>query len=192
MDIPTIEPTGFTQGVTVKWTKDLTPDYPASQGWTLAYSFRKENGTGAGADALEKTAVASGDAFAVTLSTADTNGKTVGKWIWTAFISKSGERYQVDSGSLVIKQDLSQVTSAYDGRSDAKKALDNATAIWQGVTLEKSYTIDGRVWTSHDMAEIILMKNRAQTDYNDELAAERATNGQGTGRKIKVRFSKPK
>lgn len=186
-DIPGIEPTEIVAGTTVKWTKDLSAHYPADGGWSLAYNFRKENGTGAGADALDKTATASGKKFSVTLSTTETN-KTIGKWVWSAFVSKAGERYRVDLGSLEIKQDLATVTTTFDGRSDAKKSYDNALAIWKAVTADGSYTIGGRTWTGRDLPEIIAYVDRCKADYLAELQAERIANGEGSKRKILTRF----
>lgn len=186
-DIPEIEPTEIIQGVTVKWTKDLSDHYPADGGWTLTYNFRKENGTGAGSDALNKTASADGKKFSVTLSTTET-AKTIGKWVWSAFVSKGSDRYRVDSGSLEIKQDLAGVTATFDGRSDAKKAYDNALAIWKGVTETGAYTIGGRTWTGRDLPQIIAYVDRCKADYSRELQAERIANGEGSRRKILTRF----
>lgn len=186
-DIPEIEPTEIVAATTVKWTKDLSDHYPADDGWILSYSFRKENGTGAGSDALDKTASASGKKFSVTLSTTETN-KTIGKWVWSAFVSKAGERYRIDSGSLEIKRDLATVTTTFDGRSDAKIAYDNALAIWKGVTETGAYTIGGRTWTGRDLPQIIAYVDRCKADYFRELQAERIANGEGSKRKILTRF----
>lgn len=186
-DIPEIEPTEIIASTTVKWTKDLSDHYPADGGWTLTYNFRKENGTGTGSDALDKTASASGKKFSITLSTTETN-KTIGKWVWSAFVSKAGERYRVDFGSFEIKRDLATVTTTFDGRSDAKIAYDNALAIWKAVTADGSYTISGRTWTGRDLPELIAYVDRCKADYLAELQAERIANGEGSKRKILTRF----
>lgn len=190
-DIPLIEPTEITAKTTVKWEKDLSDHYPAST-WTLKYYFRLENGTGAGNDALDKTAAQDTDdldIFAVTLSSTDT-AKTVGRWVWQAYVEKSGERYRVDAGSFELKQNLLDVTATYDGRSHAKTMLDAIESVLEGRAAYSDLELDhhGRRVRSMTHKELIEARDYYRARYAEEQAKEKRDNGQATGRRILTRF----
>lgn len=182
-DIPKKEPSEIIIGDTIKWRReDLSAHYPASS-WTLNYALR-------GPAVIDITATADGDNFSVSVAKTTTAGWTVGDYWWAAYVSKGTERYQIDSGTVKLKPNLSAIASGtYDGRSDAKIAYDNAIDIWKNVKRYGSYSIAGRTFTLRDMPEIIAYVDRCKADYLREVKAEKIANGEASGGKVLVRFT---
>lgn len=102
--ISTIEPTKLVAGDTSKWERSFA-DYPASDGWVLAYAFR-------GIGKFDVTATADGDKYAITLPAATTAAIDEGLYEWTASVTKAAERYTLCSGSLILAPNLAAVTDA--------------------------------------------------------------------------------
>jgi hypothetical protein len=93
------EPTTLTTGETAVWRRSVS-DFPASEGWNLAYHF-------AGAAAFTASAEAESDAsYLVTLAAVTTESLAAGTYPWVAYATRgegaSLERYRVDSGVLVL------------------------------------------------------------------------------------------
>jgi len=97
---PTIEPYELIAGDTLKFDKTVV-DYTPADGWSLSYSFRSNTGTGFDISATSNT-----NDYSVTVAASTTTGYTAGVYAWQAYVTKSGERYLVDSGKLVIKANL--------------------------------------------------------------------------------------
>lgn len=183
--IPSSEPIRAVSGDTIAWTKSLA-DYSADDGWALTYNFRPENSVGA----LNVTASAVGADFAATITAAQSAGMLAGIWHWHAYVTKTTERYQVDSGTLHLSPNLATITNAVDLRSSAKKAYDNALAAWEAVKLGQSVTLNGRTYTQHNLKDLILFVNLCKSDYAKELQAEQfETLGINT-RRIGVRLTR--
>jgi len=91
------------------------PKYPASDGWTL------EPPTISGGTPPIKitsaTPVADGSAFLVTFAAAEMAKLNPGRHAWAALVTKADERYQADSGSLLVAADLS---TAYAGAAQSR------------------------------------------------------------------------
>lgn len=188
-DIPTKEPTVIVAGTTVKWTKDLSAHYPASQGWSLVYSLRLQTGSGTGDDALDLTAAADGDAFSITIPSTDTV-KTAGLWCWASYIQKDTERYRIDEGTFSLEPDLSAISSTFDGRSHAKTVLDAIEAVIEGRASkdQQSYAIGGRQLARTPIVDLLLLRDRYKAEYEREVAKDRIEKGLGSGSKILMRF----
>src|SRR3990167_10017627 len=93
--------------------------------------------------------------------------KTPGKWVWSAFVSKSGERYPIDNGTLNITRDLASVSTTYDGRSHVKKVLDAIEATIEGTATKEqtSMSIAGRTITRRTVQELLVLKDRYKAEY---------------------------
>src|SRR5262245_39210568 len=141
--VPDVEPTTFTAGDTVTWTRQLR-DYPASDGWALSYSFREEKGGGK----LDVTASGSDDTFTTTIPAASTSLLNAGTWQWAAYSSKSGQRYTVANGSVVITPDLAVTDFNRDLRTSKKKAYDNAREAMETFSKSKMCILNGRTYTA--------------------------------------------
>lgn len=180
--IPTIEPTTFAAGDTVKWTKALA-DFLATDGWTLKYFIR-------GAKALDLTAETSGTDFLSTISATDSAALDPGEYAWTARVSNGDEVYTVGSGSFTITPDLSIQTEGYDSRSQTKRTLDKLRDALEGLSSKKvaSKTINGNTYTLKNLNELITAITKLQAEYEQELATARIKKGLGSGRFIKSRM----
>jgi len=183
--IPSSEPITATAGDTIAWIKSI-PDYPASDGWILSYALRLQQGAGL----LNKNATASGSDFSITITAAESAVMPAGLWIWSAYVTKAGERYQVGKGSLTLSPNLAAIDYSIDFRSSAKKALDNALAMWEAVKLGQTVMLNGRTYTQHNLKDLIAFVNQCKADYAKEVQTEQfETTGVNT-RRIGVRLSR--
>jgi hypothetical protein len=184
--IPAVEPSTIIAGDTIPWTKSF-PDYLASAGWALTYAFRYENGSGK----VDVTASAAGSDFAVTMLAVDTAKMKSGVWVWAAYVTKAAERYQVASGSVTVLQNLATLDSQADLRSPKKRAYDNALVAWESVKLGQTVQLNGRIYTQHNLASLIVYVDRCKADYQSELDAQKVAATGINPRHIGVRFGRP-
>lgn len=182
-ETPNIEPSEITKGDTITFLKSF-PDYPASQGWSLAYTF-------AGPSKQTVSSSADGDSFLVSTSS---SSWTAGDYWYQGVVSKGSEKYTVSTGALTVRPALSDVTGTYDGRSHVKKVLDALEAAIEGRAsrTDKEYELDmggSRRRIQHmTHAELIQAHARYKDLYRQELQTELLNKGLGTGRKIRTRF----
>ena len=167
MPVQDQEPTTIRSGDLISWNKDLSSDYAANNGWSLLYTLTLQSDF---SKRLQITAAANGAAFLATLTKAQTAVLTPGTYNLFGHVEKASERYQVYQGTTQVLPDLA-VLNIGDHRSPAKRALDNARAIWQAISIGQEMTINGRTFTSRDITEIILLIDRAELDYQKELQA---------------------
>src|SRR5436190_4803275 len=120
----TSEPSQFIAGDTVTWLKSLT-DYAASDGWTLTYEFRGNT---------RKTIVCSADGsdFLATIDAATSATFAAGRYFVFGYATKAGARYTVWQGEVVVKQNPAAGSSAFDGRTHARKCLGAIEAVLEG------------------------------------------------------------
>lgn len=132
------EPQQISAGDTVKWENTFS-GYPASAGWAVVYSLRNST------QQIDITATANGDAFSVSVPSTTTESWVAGDYVWSAFASKSGERYTVGSGRIKIRPNLG-VSSPVDARTYNEKMLDAIRASLQGTATSQvqEYTIGNR------------------------------------------------
>ncbi|MBU0752375.1 MAG: hypothetical protein KJ787_13965 [Gammaproteobacteria bacterium] len=182
-DIPTTEPSALRSGDTWKWTKTLA-DYPASV-WTLTYRFKNSSA------GFEVVATASGDDYSVTVAAATTSGYASGTYSWQAQVSAAGEKFTVDTGTLVVDPNLftGTASAAQDVRSHARKTL-AAIESWiesrnPGVA---EYEIAGRRMKYIPISDLLKMRQHYKAEVAAEDAREAIANGLGTGRKIQFRI----
>ena len=181
--IPTTEPLQFTAGDSVKWTIAI-PDYAASDGNVLSYSF--VNSAGA---FTESTSTADGDSHAIVITAADSVDFTAGVYTWQAYITTSGsERYQVRAGTTLVKTNYA--TGAFDSRSHVKKVLDAIEEVIEGRASEDAaaLSVAGRSITKMTLEELISARSKYMAQYQVELKAERISAGLGSGSTVRIRF----
>ncbi len=159
--------------------------YPASAGWSLSYALR-------GPSVINLTAAASGDDFHVQATAATTATWIPGRYNWVATCSLSGQRYTVASGVLTIEPDLVQQVAGYDGRSQAKQALDDAHAALAGFRASrgriKKYTIGTRTMEFESIADILAEISYWKLRVANEDTASSLAAGLGNPRRLQVRF----
>ena len=181
--IPTTEPALIVAGDTVKWTKSLA-DYSAADGWALSYTLVNS------ANRYVFSATASGADFAVTVAAATTANYAAGLYDWRAQVSKAGEVFTVGSGQLTVQPSFA---SATDGRSSAKKSLDQVVAyLADSANLQAAeYEIAGRRLKRLSIPELLALKSHLSAEVQRETAASRAAAGLPDQRRIFTRFQAP-
>jgi hypothetical protein len=168
-----MEPTSIRAGDLVTWTRSLS-DYPADQGWTLAYTLINASAK------ITITASASGADHVVSVAAATTAGYATGNYRWIARVTKSTEIYTVDEGSLTIFPNLAALTT-YDGRTWDETMLEAIKAAMQGTATatQLSYEINGR------RVEHMSVKDRIEWLSFFEMRVAQQANG-GKRKLIKV------
>lgn len=187
--IPTTEPSDFAAGDSVFW--NLTdPNYPPSEGWALTYAFLGPSTFQLGP--AEITPDNATDSYQVRVPAATTATKTPGTYRWYRIFTNAGtgeRNAEAAVGATVIRTDpanAGNVISDAETQLAAYKSLRDKL-VSGGV---KSYTIDNRSFTKHDLPYI----NRMIGIYSRKVRNERASAKDGRpvfGRKIGVRITQP-
>lgn len=179
------EPTSFTAGDTVSWTRSLA-DYPASASWVLHY--RLINATAK----YDITGTASGSDHLIAVQASTTAAYAAGTYTWQAYVTKAAERYTVGTGTVEIKPDLAAVSAAgYDSRTPARKALDalNAGLETFGSNAHvQAYSIEGREMKYRTFADFMAARDRLAQEVAREELAQRTAAGLPGKSKLRVAF----
>lgn len=186
VDIPTTEPTIFTAGDTVKWTREL-PDYTSGDGWVLTYAFRNAAGK------LDATASGSGSTHSTTLAASATKALPPGVYQWAAYVTKAAasERYEIARGSVVVLQNMAEA-AAFDARTTARRAVDDLRAAL--ATMRSSggrvrrYRIADREMEFETVADLLKLLRYWEGQVSSEDAAARIAAGLGSRTRVQVRF----
>lgn len=178
----------FTSGESIKFEKSFAL-YPATE-WTLVYHVR---GKGKGFDL---TATANGLNFVVEISAEVSDKSSAGQYFYQGFVSKGSEKILVDSGSVNILPNLSQIQTdaEYDGRSDAEKVLAAIDAVLanRATTDQQSYVIGNRQLTRIPVPDLLLLRDKYQTIVNNQKRRKAMASGLPFLKNIDVRFNNPK
>lgn len=185
--------TTITAGDSANWVDDpvaLKDGRLASpaDGWQLTYALR-------GPSQLDVSASASGTQWACAVSASDSAGLTVGLYNWVAIVAKGSERFTVGGGQVTVTVDLTTVTTAFDGRSQAQKALtdcETALATFNNTGGRvKKYEIAGRSMEFQTIGDLMTLHAFWKAKVLAEGAAQATANGLGNPRNLFVRFVKP-
>src|SRR5688572_20765454 len=165
----------FRAGDTFKLLFDLD-DYPAGDGWALDYIL-------AGATNQTIAATVVDGEFQVLADTATTAAWTAGNYTAFAQVSKDGETFTIELGSMRL---LGALADGYDGRSHVKKTLDALEALIEGKASKDvdSYSIAGRQLTKMKPDELLKWLNQYRQLYRAELAALSVKQGKRAGNLI--------
>lgn len=114
-----------------------------------------------------------------------------GTYWWQAILTATGYRRVIDEGEVKVEADLAAVTSPYDGRTQAEKALADcktALAVFQASGGRiKSYTIGDRTMQFQDEDKLLQLVDFWQA----QVIRERNAADCGKSRHIFVRFDRP-
>ncbi len=183
--IPTAEPQTIQAGDTLAWRReDLSADYPASGGWTLAYRVVNASGK------FDITASADGVNFAVLVAAATTAAYVAGPYAWAATVTKAAERYTVGTGQLSVLANLSAATTA-DTRSSARKALDavnTALETYGAKAYVNDIQVGDRIQRFFSPGDFLGFRNRLMIEVAREEAAARLAAGLAPKNRLLVRF----
>lgn len=180
--IATTEPAACVAGDTVQWLRTLA-DYPASDGWVLAYVFANAAGT------FTVSTTASGADHLARAESAATDSWAAGDYAWQARVSRSGDVFTVGTGRTAVLPGLAGGTSL-ETRSQARAALDaiNAYLADPGNLTAASYTIAGRSLSRRPIPELLQLKSHFAAEVAREDAAAALALGLPDRRRIYVRF----
>lgn len=181
------EPSVLVAGTAATWKKEY-PDYTPSDGYTLAYYFRG-NAAGASFNVVAETSD-SGDYWEATITSVKTQGLPAGAYGWQAQISDGTNKHVIGSGVLTLKANLADTSEPYDPRSQTKRILDAIEATIEGraTSDQVSYSIAGRSLTKMSPADLITWRSHYASLYAQEQREERAAQGGGFFRTVKVKF----
>jgi hypothetical protein len=157
--------------------------YPASSGWALTYTLVPRVG---GTVITISTAAESTD-FRVAVAAATTAAWAAGQYTWFQRVDKAGERYKVAEGQVTIDPDPANLAAGFDGRSQARKALDDARAALAAFSpARKRYRIGDREMEFNSPADIIKLISywERQVQAEDVLAGR----AERVGRRIFTRI----
>lgn len=165
--IPTVPPTAFRAGDTVKFTVDHA-DYSASDSWVIAFTV---NGP---SKAAASSVVSVGTRSTVTLAAAATAQLTPGTYAWTLVATKSGERYTIAGGVVSVLPDTSAAAAGSLQSNDERElAYLNAEIQARLQSDHTEYTVDGRSLKREPLAELM--------EWRDMLRARIARRRRGGG-----------
>jgi len=186
MEIPTTEPGRLTAGDTANWLKTLA-DYPATDGWVLAYTLLNV----AGKIAIGSTA--QGADHLVGASAAQSATWPAGEYAYSARVSRTValvlQAHTVGFGRFTVAPAFGEAATL-DTRSSARQGLDAVTAYLANPANlgAASYTIAGRSLGRHGIPELIALKTHLQAEVSREDAAARVALGLPDKRRVFVRF----
>lgn len=165
-------------------------DYPASEGWVLSYRLVRRSGAGA----ITLTASAEGDDHRVQETAANTAAWVADTYSWASRVTKAGEVYEVDSGTIVVKPNIGTQTGTFDNRSQAQRALDDAKAAFADFStsggVKRKYRIGDREVEYSDKAQIVMAIDYWQKQVNDEARTQALLAGAPDPRKAYVRLNR--
>jgi hypothetical protein len=163
-------------------------NFPAGEGWTLTYGFRKESGS-----IISFASTASGSQYVLTVAATTSAQWIPGKYVGTARISLGSQSYTVWRGTMEVLPDLAQQADNFETRTSSKKCLDAIIAVMEGKATRDvlQTTIAGQSIGRMAWSELLSARSYFQDLVDGEQAAENAANGLGSGRNVLIRFGRP-
>jgi hypothetical protein len=161
------------------------PDYPATAGWTLTYRLAPRTaGT-----AISFPATALGSDYRVQVAAVTTAGWAAGEYSWAAYVSKAGNRFTVDAGTITIQPDPGVVATS-DTRSHARRVLAAIEAVIEGRATrdQEEYTIGNRSLKRTPIRDLLTLRDRYKSEVNAEDAGRRLLAGETPGYALQVRL----
>lgn len=182
-EISSIEPSSINAGDTTRWLKTLT-DYPASQGWSLAYTLINASSK------ITINSSASGDSHLVEASAITTAAWAAGSYDFRGQVSKAGNVFTVSEGRITINPSFSGNT--LDNRSQARKALEAIEAYLANSNniSAAEYEIQGRRLKRFSLPELWAHRDRLRVEVSKEEQAGRIASGLPDNSRVYVRFGR--
>lgn len=181
--IPTKEPAFVVAGDSITWKRSLA-DYPASAGWVLSYRLINAAGK------IDITSAASGDDHLVSVTAVTSAAWVAGDYTWTAYVTKTAERYTLGSGAITVRPNLAAQAAGFDTRSHAAKTLDAIEAVIEGRATQShlSYSVAGRQMQFIPIPDLLVLRDKYRVEVRSEENAVRVANGLASRNRILVRL----
>ena len=188
-DVPIGAPDVIRAGDTIKWDADW-PDYLPADSWSGFYELVNAAGT---IDA-QVTGSTNGSyhRFEIAAGVTTAWSANAGELFYIGYVSKAGERFTLDRGSLIVRADL-EVTATHDGRSHVKTVLDAIEATIEGRASkdQESYSINGVSLARTPLAELIDLRLKYLAEYETEKRKLAIEKGEGHSGRVRTRFARP-
>jgi hypothetical protein len=145
----------------------------------------------AAATPVDIIATAEGDNFRVAVSATTTAEWADGSYTWFSWVDKAGESYTVGDGQITVKPNPRTAAAGYDGRSLARRALDDARAAFAAWNpTHRRYKIGEREMEFRSVAEIVALISQWEIEVQREERAARLAAGLPDRRKAYVRLNR--
>tara|TARA_B100000927_G_scaffold177172_1_gene142706 strand:- start:1175 stop:1753 length:579 start_codon:yes stop_codon:yes gene_type:complete len=188
-------PTKFRSGDTINWTLNSTTDNYgnpiSSPDWVVTYYLR----TNKSKQGISVTGVADGDDFKFTMTDTITSTMLDGNWFYQAVATKSGNTpTTISQGEFKVLESMQFSGSnpkAFDGRTDTERTLDLIKKAIDDVLKNgavQEYKIGTRTAKKYTLAELTQLRIEYQSLVNLEKNEQSMANGQGSYRKVLLRF----
>jgi len=157
-------PQTIVAGDTVRWP-DSFADYSAADGWVLKHRLAP---LGAGTP-VDLTAQADGSAFETIVASSASANLSAGAWTLTSWVEKAAEVFTVGSRQVQVQPNPRNMAAGFDGRSAARKALDDArTAFYAFNPTKKRYKIGEREFEFNTASEILVKIHQLEREVQKE------------------------
>lgn len=168
-------PAQITAGDTVTWQRSLA-DYPAGDGWTLAYTLVSSS------KAYSFSAANDGDDYVISVDANTTAAWDAGSYRITEYVAKGSERYTLGNYTLQVLPDLAVATAGIDTRTHEEKVLASINGWLESkAPVYGSMEINGRKISYYPIADLLVLRDR----YAREVARQqRIKCGGGPGHRI--------
>lgn len=170
---------------------DDVPDYPPNDGWTLKY-YLSPRFTTPTQTLITISSITEGTRYRLQAAAGITIGWAPGAYTWKRRVEKAGPINQsLGEGQIVIKTAPSLMTQGFDGRTHARKMLDQINAALEALSLDvKSYAIGSRTMTKRDIPELLTLRDRYMAEASNEEAAAEIASGLSNPRSFGIRFNR--
>jgi hypothetical protein len=126
------------------------------------------------------------------IPSASSSTMDAGTWYFQSRATKSDDEVTLYEGKFTVQKQLTYTGTpgAYDGRSDAKIALEECTAAIKSIISGKasSYSIGDRTFKYQDLSELRSRESQLKAEVVREDKANMIANGLGNPHNLKVRF----
>lgn len=175
---PTNPPGNVVAGDSLSWTRAFS-DYPASDGWVLAYTLISST------KVFNITATADGDGFAVNVDASATEAWEPDTYRLVEYVTQGTQRVTLGTTTLVVAPNLAAASAGADTRTHAEKMLALIDAWLESrAPVAGSTEINGRKIQYYPITDLLVMRDR----FAREVAREQAAPGKTAGVRILVRL----
>lgn len=182
--VPTTEPASIRAGETLHFTRSLS-DYPASDGWSITYSFRAKNGS-----AIDFTTTALVDDHEASVAFGDTAGWIPGTYDGVGMVSDGTTKTQIWQGQMTVLQNFAALQEGADTRTQNRRTFDNICAVLEGRASSAilSSSVDGTQIQRIPIADLLMLRERYATLVANEENAVLALQGKPSRKTILAKF----
>jgi hypothetical protein len=183
-----------TAGDTLSFRVDVT-DFLSTDGWTLTYYLTPRFTTPVQAR-IELLASGNADgSYQVQEAAANTATWAPGAYGWQRRVAKAGVVQTLagseNQGECLVRANPATLAQGYDGRSHARKMLDQVEAALEAFSMGvKAYTIGSRSMTKQDLPEILKLRDQYRAEVANEDAAAKVASGLPNPRNVGIRFNR--